>query len=402
MHPNFQIRTKRKILLTTALVSLVSVAERAMAADLTWDNGAANEKWNTTASNWSGGSGIFANGDSVTFGAIAAGNVDVNVPKVIVETISFGAGGYDIGGGTIESGNGTDLTINANANAEISSDIRLIGGANIIINGTNTLSLSGTVDGDITHNAALLDISGGNVTGTIAANKDLVMSTTTTVGGLVTVAATATVSDGGSLNSGIINAGTYDITGNGSADNLLVGGDFTNTGSITNSGGGTVTLNHNGVNDFINNGGTISGGAGQLTIKALNGTIMLNSGTVTANANLLLDGDIENSGTLIYASTNALTGSLINESGGLLGISSSFSVGSNDLTSNGTIAALALGNFVISGIDTLVASGAIHGGAGLLTFGAVDVIAQDGLIISSNVRFDVSGTWLRRAYSGEL
>ena len=246
----------------------------ASAADLTWDDGAGNAKWNTTDNNWTGNT--FTDGDSATFGATGAGYVDVNVPAVIVETITFDAGGYDIQGGDIVSVNATNLTVNVNADAEIRSAITLVGGAGLIVNGTNKLTLSGTVTGGVTHNAGSLDISGGQVTGTIAANQDMTMSTTTTVGGLVTVAGTATVSDGGSQNAGITNAGTYEITGNGAADNLLIGGDFTNTGDITNAGGGDVTLNHNGVNDFVNDGGTVSGGAGALTIKTLNGKIDLN------------------------------------------------------------------------------------------------------------------------------
>ena len=70
-----------------------------------------------------------------------------------------------------------------------------------------------------------------------------------------------------------------------------------------------------------------------------------------------------------------------------------FLVGSHGFANAGLMTNSTDGNFVVSGIDAFVANSAINGGSGLLTFGAVDVIAQNGLTISGNVGFDLSGTW---------
>src|ERR1700760_2082073 len=89
-------RAQLRLIFFLALFGLVINIAPLHAADVTWDNGAANLTWDTSSLNWSGSLWNNANGDGAIFSS-AAGAIDVNTP-INVNSLSFTANGFTLNG----------------------------------------------------------------------------------------------------------------------------------------------------------------------------------------------------------------------------------------------------------------------------------------------------------------
>lgn len=262
-----------RIPLVVALVA--ALAAPSHAASLTW-NLAGSGAWDTTAANWTGGSGVFVDGvDTVTFGNPAGGTITIAANMSPVSTtVNAASGTYTFSGGPIDSGTLTKSN-----------------GGTLILTGANTYA------GLTTVNAGILGVQDSGALGTTAAGT--------------TLAASATLQ----LSNGVSVSGETLATGNASVLENLSGanswsGTITNSSSsatIIRSTSGTLTVSGNlagntGAKNFTFDGagttlvtGQILGTVGIL-IKNGTGLVVL-SGTNTyataSNPTSINDGALE-------------------------------------------------------------------------------------------------------------
>jgi len=134
----------------SGLTSLASGLISVTPVSLVWSAAPANSQWNTTSTNWTGGTGIFGNGDSVQFtdagsaalpitlvGALSPGLVTVNVTN---NNYVFSGSGY-LGGtnSLVMSGLGT-LTV-SNSSANTYSGGTFVNGGTLVVATTNGCQL---------------------------------------------------------------------------------------------------------------------------------------------------------------------------------------------------------------------------------------------------------------------
>ncbi|QJE97824.1 immunoglobulin domain-containing protein [Luteolibacter luteus] len=229
--------------------------------ELTWVGNGTTNAWNTSAANWTAGTGAttFANGDAVTFddsgSATPAVNVPANVETALLtvnnDTVDYtinGPGSIASSGALTKSGSGA-LTLNAPAS---------FGNAVVVNNGSLTLGGTATAGGDLKVEFGDTTLSGENTfTGSMSANNGThVLSGTNTFSGLVGVNANFTIT------------GTTNITGTGGTA-IYIGnlGGANSTVTIENGGSLTMTGAFNdawvigrdgGSGSFVQNGGTVT------------------------------------------------------------------------------------------------------------------------------------------------
>ncbi|NBS53873.1 MAG: transporter, partial [Spartobacteria bacterium] len=328
---------------------------------------------------------------------INAGNLTIGAADRIADTsnLNVAGGTFDLGGfnetlgsitgsGNITLGAGT-LTTNSTSNSTFSGLISGTGG--LTKNGSSTLTLSGnnTYNGTTTINAGTIEIAatgrlgGGNYSANISNSGVLVYSGTSNqiLGGILSGtgsltqngASTLTLSGNNTYNgTTTISAGTIQIahaTGLGSGGNISFTGGGLQYGSnittdissrIKNSTGAVlIDTNSNNVTfasavDSTNTLGLTKNGSGTLTLNGNNtytGTTTINTGTLQISSTGLLgggnySGNISNSGTFVFASSNNQT---------LSGIIS----GTGALTMNGSSTLTLSGANTYNGTTTLSA-----------------------------------------------
>lgn len=209
------------------------------AASLTWDDGAGNHIWSSTAANWTGASWINDPAANAIFGVTGAGPVTLG-EAISVADITIDAAGYTIAGNTLTL-DGSGITTNEDA----------------------TISSALVASGPWTKKgAAQLTLDGTN----------------STSGGIAILAGTLRVGSGGasgSLGSGnVVNNGVLIID---RSDALSFGGVISGTGSLSKSGAGTLTLT--GQPSYT---GTTTIDGGSLVLQA-SGTYVYNGGSVFIN-----------------------------------------------------------------------------------------------------------------------
>lgn len=299
--------------------------------------------------------------------------------------------------GTVTVSSSQPLIFNGNANQVFGGNVT---GGSLVKNGTNSLTMSGTVapTGTLTHNAGVLTFSGGslnvpqvNVAGN-AVSQQLTFNETVTTRYL-------NLGEGGG-NSGRINQTGGTVTLNSGGAGIRIGhwNNNANPGSVYNLSGGIldatalaanagseriVNIGWDGQGDMI-----VGGGAGSATLKAFgiqldangngggaapstgnmtltisaNGTVEVGAGNISAPS--VGDGVFLNGGTLraTAASTwgaamtsNPSTSSVLDTNG--------FAVtASNVLAGSGNLTKTGLGTLQLSGTNTFTGGVAVNGG----------------------------------------
>jgi len=141
---------RSRIAFLAMLAAMAGAWPSALAATNGWSATPANYQWDTTSANWTGGTGIFANGNSVLFtdGGSASSPVSlvgVLSPASVTVTVTnnnyvFGGSGYLGGTGSLVlSGLGT-LTI-SNSSANTYSGGTLVNGGTLVVATTNGFQL---------------------------------------------------------------------------------------------------------------------------------------------------------------------------------------------------------------------------------------------------------------------
>jgi len=283
-----------------------------LSSSLTWNNGAGDFVWSSTALNWSGSAWDNSNLTSAVFGSTGAGTLTLG-EAITAKDLTFNAAGYTIAGGTLTL---IQPVVTTQQSATISSSIDGIGG--LTKEGTATLTLAGAnpFSGLTTVNAGTLALTDNLALQSSAFNSastgtlDLGAVNTPTLGGLdgsaaLTLPANVTlltlnppsgsISYSGSLGGGAAGlalvksgAGTQVLSGtNGHAGGTTIGGGTLVAASSSALGGGALTFD----------GGTLSA-ANSPTFS--NPVVVASSGVVNTplGSNLFLNGNLSGAGNL--------------------------------------------------------------------------------------------------------
>ncbi|MDG1456591.1 MAG: polymer-forming cytoskeletal protein, partial [Pseudoprimorskyibacter sp.] len=184
--------TELVIILSTG-VSIV-LGGTSVQAQQAWQDGNADDTWNTTSANWDAGV-IFTEGNDAVFGGTGE-TVTIDEPGGIeVDDVTFDVDGYSIIGNDLEV-TGTISVTNAADSATIEANIS----SDVVIGGDGTVALAGDTTGDLTT------AGGADIDGDITGN--LISSGTTTlagdVSGTVAQSAGSVTVDGASTLTGAV------------------------------------------------------------------------------------------------------------------------------------------------------------------------------------------------------
>ena len=433
-----QRRARRAAALRWLVAFSLAGALSVPAAVRTWTGGGADNSWNT-AGNWDTGAPV--NGDSVVFsGATRVGNTN-NISGLVLNGLSFGAGGFTLGGNALTNTGGVADGVGNNTNAIILSlgaaqSFTNVGAAPLVfagnitnngypllIGGDGTVFLNGILGGT---NAASL-VPGASLT--LDGNGLLRLGGANNfVGGLTLNAGTVQIANGSAIPSG---AGRGDVTVNSLATLDLNGNSQTINGlygdGVVDNQAGTAVYTLTVGNNSSNSAGTFTG-----TINQTSGTLALNkinTNTFTLNGSAVYTGPTTvSAGTLALGPAAAInsTASITVAPGALLDVSGltfflyngqtlfagrTTNGGPADvkgglITSGGTIAPYrpaAAGTLTLSG-DLSLQGGTLAfdlGNATTLGSGVNDLIAMNGTLSlgSATVLFNpLSGSFAQGSY----
>jgi autotransporter-associated beta strand protein len=289
----------------------------------------------------------------------------------------------------------------ANQTVTVASDITgtlgvTLGSSSSPSTGTLVLSGTNTYTGDTDVETGTLQITGSTTSNT-------------------TVAAAGTLSLSGTIQGNVTNAGHFDnsgtvdgsVTNSGTADNSSAGtinGTVTNTGTFSNSGivSGVVTTNTGGTttntgrfdNDvFVAHGATLNQAGGSVAgVITNNGTVDFTGGTIN-NASIVNNGrfDFDRTDTITYAGVISGSGTVQHDGTGTTTLS-----GHNTYTGDTTVNAGTLNvtgsttsNTTVATTGTLNVSGTIHGN--ITNNGAFDNSGAIGGSVTNSGVFGNSG-----------
>lgn len=293
-------------------------------------------------------------------------------------------GDFDLSGATI-SGSNFNFTSNmTGGTATVGQNIN-VGTSAVILNGTGTTTLNGTVTSSSAGNGLQISNSGtnylnANVTLSAAGGSiSIAGSGTTTFGGTtVTVNNTGALAVSGSANA-VFNA---NIVASGAALNISSGGDttvngtITGTGALTKSGAGTLTLNA--VNSAFTGAKNIN--EGKLVIgvdNALSTDSAVRLGTGSTAGTLDLNGFNQTIGSLTsQTNSTTATNTIIVDTGKTLTINGAVTIGVDANASTTLLTASGGGSIVVNSDGANFQLGGATGGTNENTV-TVDFSALD-------------------------
>jgi len=235
------------------------------AKNISWNT--TDGAWNTSDANWTGGGSIFAEGDNVTFAGAAGGTVTVDAAGVAPgsTTVSAAAGTYTFAGGAIggtgalvKSGAGTVALTATNTFAggtTIDGGVLSVDGADRLGSGAVAIgggTLRSVAGGDLSLANALSVAAAGGTIDTGAANVSLL--------GGASLAGTLTKTGAGTLvlDTATVTTGGFDVA----AGTLQIGASAASVGTLNLAAANSLTgdLVIRGVQRVnVNAGGSVSG-----------------------------------------------------------------------------------------------------------------------------------------------
>lgn len=396
----YKVRFFKSFAPAGALALFLCSAESLLAAARTWNGGATDSLWNSSA-NWNGAIG---SGDSLTFAGSTrlanSNNLSANTSFAGI-TFSSGAGDFVLSGNAIglsgdivNSDNAGNQTINLNVAFSKNSQINSVSGATTVIGG----SVSGSVNLTINNgngDTGLVVLGGANsYSGTTTiSNGVLRIGSSTALGA---VGSGTTVSNGAALElqgNIAVGAEALSIVGSG----VSAGGAMRNV-SGNNSYGGLLTLggatrihsDSGTLNLDVASGNAITGSAAALTFGGA-GNIIVSDAISNTSGTLSKEG----AGVLTLAAANTYSGNTSISAGTLRALGNAGALGSGALAISGGALELANDTGLNFGRNTTIsdnatiASGRASTGAGVthslgtLAIGAQTMTLSKGANVSS-------------------
>ena len=275
--------------------------------------------WNVLSGNWSsGGSWLLGSAPandgsaSIDFGLLSAftSTVDTNY-SINSLTVQSGALSF-----TMNNSGGHTLTISSaftdSSSNSVAVSVPLLGSMNLVVNGTGTLTLSGTntYTGSTTVNSGMLQAGSTSAFGNLSAVSITGSGTldlnnySNTIGKLNSTSTSSSIT----LGSGTLTIGTAAI-------NSTFEGTISGTGGLTLNNGDGYTLTLTGANTYsgtttITNGTLLAENTSGSAIGT--GPITISSGAVLQVGSLSTNGaigtaNIADNGTLTFARTDSIT-----------------------------------------------------------------------------------------------
>lgn len=308
------------------LLSFLLLAASVSAASITWDQPNANNNWNTTDANWTGGA-TFVNGDSVTFNSATGETVLVDASGVApVSTSVSSAGNWTFAIGSIsgtldKSGAGTLTLSSANGFSSVS-----VAGGNLSLGNTGALGANTVTFGT------------GTSTGT-AATAMLVttaLTTSSTIPNAITLP-----SDTANSNRGLYMYGVGNGTNTLELSGKISGGSSLTTLFLNNdqvSATNPQVIFSNSANDFIAKININRGGIRIASNEALGDPTNIVVFDSNGGADLtFLSALTYTHATTLNTATDFDTGSnAVTASGVIRGVAGFTKIGSGTLTLNNT------------------------------------------------------------------
>ena len=356
---------------------LASASQLETVSSLNWAASPANYNWDTTSVNWTGGTGIYSDGQGVTFDDTGSTTSPINLvgtlspASVAIITSSknytLGGTGKISGSGSLSKSGSTTLTI-ATAN-DFSGSTTVYGG---VVDAQNNTALGGGATTVNSGAAVQVDGSGLSISEAITLNGTGISS-----GGALrnlananTVSSTITLASNARINS---DAGTLSLTGGsisgatnvtvGGSGNVTIGDAITTTGTLTKDGSGTLTLSGN--NTYPGNT-TVSAGTMSISSPAnvVSPSIVLNGGDLFASSSVTLTNKLGIGPTSGTVGTNALVDVTSGQTLEIDGIiASAGNSGTDNLTINsglGNNGALVLNGVNTFGGTTIISNGTVN------------------------------------------
>ena len=280
--------------------------------NLTWNNGAATNAWNTTNTNWSGSIwdntrpdnayftsvGGTVNLDTITAGSVNVGNTGINFATVALTGGTLGASSLAVQGFGNNNGNyGSNPTLTLDTAVTISGDAA-VGRANLAVTSGN-FTANRIISAPASADWGRLVVSGGTVTATNGVDGSIYTTATFAIdlngGELRAPSIRVADREAGDINNAWLtfNGGTLKAIGANNADFITTYGGSQNT--YVASGGAIIDTNGHNIGIQVNL--LDAGGAGGLT-KNGTGTLTL-SGANTYTGNTTVE-----NGTLGIAQSN--------------------------------------------------------------------------------------------------
>lgn len=350
---------------------------------LAW-NLAGSGTWDTTAANWTTGSGstTFVNADSVAFSNAAGGTISLSgTLQPTTVTIDASSGTYSFSGGVGSKISGATSISKSNAGTAVFTSANDFGGGTTISGGSVQIdaadrlgsgaitlaggSLVSTASGSLTlTNALTVGGSGGTLN---VGSQDLVINAATTLSGVLGKAGAGKLTLAGAITS---NAGAgYNVT----AGSLQLGTDATGSGVYKVFGSGTLTgdLILSGSQRFDVDGGAVISGPGRLQMPTSGALVTTSSGDSggTVSAEIALNsgsasftagswtGSTYSPGTFlatIGATKGATTSSLNSLTVGVISGNADVDISNSSATGGGG------GQFVLNGVSTYTGNTTIN------------------------------------------
>ncbi|MGV0963539.1 MAG: autotransporter-associated beta strand repeat-containing protein, partial [Polynucleobacter sp.] len=345
----------------------------------------------TAANTYTGTTNVSA-GTLLVNGSLADGNI-VNITSGATYNVSStDTIGSFVGAGTINLGTGYTLTANAITSATTYAGV-IAGAGNLVVNGSSTLTLTGTdtYTGNTTISAGTLQIGNGTTVGSIANTNAIINNGTlaynhsdaltqslaiTGTGNLTLVTGNLTLTNANNSYSGstTITAGNLILGGAGTLGNGSYAGNISNAGTLiyNSSAGQILSGNMSGAGNLTQNISStliLSGAnsySGNTTISA--GTLQIgNNGSTGA----IGSGNIANSANLTYLFNNATAVLLPNTkysgngnlsvTAGAIGFTGNLNLGSGAFVYNATAPSSGYGSFAsLTNATSIVTAGSAN------------------------------------------
>jgi autotransporter-associated beta strand protein len=379
-------------------------------ATLTWSASPATFNWNTNDANWTGGSGVYANGDAVIFNDTGSASSPINLVGAlnpVTVTVNTSSDSYTFsttGSGTI--GGSATLSKSGSSTLTISTANSYTGATTVsggVVDVQNSTALGAGATTVSSGAAVQVDGSGLSIGEAITLNGSGISSggalrnlaNSNTWSGAITLAGNSRInSDAGSLilSGSSISGTAANLTVGGSGNETIADTIATTSGTLTKDGSGTVTLNGNNTYSggttlsagvlSISTEGASSGSLGAVPASAtatniiLNGGDLLSGGTLALNANRGIGIGAASGGTGATAFLDAAAGQTFTINGG---IASTGNTGANSLTVNGVSGS---GTVVLGGTDSYTGGIVVDGGSLVFSVGAA--IPASGVLTLNN------------------